>query len=235
MHDPHPAPPAAPRRERRLIRAQAISGLVFATFLFLHLLNLMVSAFGPGLYDAFQIRVRPLYQFPLFEIGGLLTALLIHIAAGVARIRQRPRTRNWSRLPLRTRLHRMSAYFLLLVIFGHMAATRAPSLLDDVHLGFIGVSFALVYLPGFFVPYYILLGLTGLYHGTYGVIMSLKALGVRVPSVSRLGNRFWVPLGAAALLVVLGVLSFGGVLYAIDDPFQSDFARYAAERFGVEP
>ena len=235
MHEPQAAPTPAPRRERRLIHIQAISGLAFSAFLFLHLANLMVSAFGPDLYDAFQIRIRPLYQFPLLEIFGLMLALLVHIGAGIARIRQRPRTRDWSRLPLRTRLHRMSAYFLLLVIFGHIAATRLPTLLDGVHLGFIGVSFAVVYLPGFFYPYYTLLALTGLYHGTYGTVMALKALGVRVPSVSRLGNRFWIPLGAAALLAVFGVLSFGGVLYETEDPFRSDFARYAAERFGVEP
>ena len=35
-------------------------------------------------------------------------------------------------------------------------------------------------------------------------------------------------------IMVLGVLSFGGHFYAIDDPWQSDFAHFAHERFGVE-
>ena len=230
---PHPSKTRG--RERRLIRWQAISGLVFATFLLLHLLNVMASALGPGLYDALQIRVRPLYQQPLVELTMVLGALLVHVAAGVARIRARPRSGSWGKLPLPTRLHRASACFLLVVIFGHFGATRLPSLLDGVWLGFAGVSFSMEWMPGFFYPYYAALGLCGLYHGSYGAYLSLRALGVRLPSISTLGPRAWGPLVVAGALVVLGVLSFGGLLYAIDDPTTSDFARFLAERLGVTP
>jgi succinate dehydrogenase/fumarate reductase cytochrome b subunit len=227
------APTPSDDRDRRLMRLQAISGLAFATFLSLHLFNVMLSGLGPGLYDAFQVRVRPLYQFPLIEIGVLMTALVVHIATGVMRLRRRPRSREWMRLPLRTRLHRVSAYLLLLVVFGHIAATRLPSLLDGVWLGFAGLSFSMWYLPQYFYPYYVLLGLCGLYHGSYGVYLALRVLGVRLPSITRLGARAWVPLVVAAVLVVLGVLSLGGLLYTIDDPRHSDFARWAVERVGL--
>ncbi len=233
--DPHPGPAPSKDRDRKLLRLQAISGLVFAVFLSLHLLNVMASVFGPGLYDAFQVRIRPLYQFPLFEVGVLFSSLLLHIAAGVMRIRQRPRSRDWGRLPLRTRLHRASAYFLLAVILLHITATRMPALLDGVWLGFAGLSFSMTSMPGIFYPYYALLGLCGLYHGSYGVYLALRGLGVRLPSVAALGVRAWAPLTVAAVLVVLGVLSFGGNLYAIDDPSQSSFARWVAERIGTEP
>jgi succinate dehydrogenase/fumarate reductase cytochrome b subunit len=222
-------------RDHRLVRIQAISGLVFAIFLSLHLVNVMASALGPGLYDAFQVRIRPLYQFPLVEVGVLLAALATHIVAGVTRLRRRPRSRAWRKLPLRTRLHRLSAYFLLVFVLGHVAATRLPSLLDDVWLGFAGLSFSMLWLPAYFYPYYALLGLCGLYHGSYGVYLALRALGVRLPSISRLGARAWAPLAVAAVLVVLGVLSFGGLLYPIDDPRQSAFAGWLHERVGVEP
>lgn len=238
MTDPHDAPPPsspspAAVPDRRLLRWQAISGLVFAVFLLLHLLNVMVSAFGPGLYDAFQVRVRPIYQYPLIEVGVLLTALLVHVATGVMRLRRRPRSRGWGKLPLRTRLHRASAYFLLVVIVGHVAATRLPSVLDGVWLGFAGLSWSMATLPEVFYPYYVLLGLCGLYHGSYGVYLALRGLGVRLPSIDRLGAWAWAPLSVAAVLVALGVLSLGGLFYAIEDPQQSDFARWAAERFGV--
>src|SRR4029079_12046553 len=118
-------------------------------------------------------------------------------------------------LPLRTRLHRLSAYFLLLFVLGHVAATRLPSLLDGVWLGFAGLSFSMWMAPAWFYPYYLLLGLCGLFHGSYGVYLALRALGVRLPSISRLGVRAWGPLAVAAVLVVLGVLSFGGLFYAI--------------------
>lgn len=220
-------------RERYLVRIQAISGLVFATFLSLHLTNVMASVFGPGLYDAFQVRIRPLYQFPLVEVGVLLTALVVHIVSGVRRLRARPRTRDWSKLPFRTRLHRVSAYFLLLFIFGHIAATRFPSLLDGIWLGFASLAYTMVWIPAFFYPYYSLLALCGLYHGGYGSYLALRVLGVPLPSISRARARIFVPLSIAAVLLVAGVLSFGGLLYPIADPQHDDYARFLAERFGV--
>lgn len=235
MSDPHHRRPASASRERRLVRAQALSGLVFASFLLLHLLNVMASVFGPGLYDALQVRIRPLYQYPLVELGVLLAALLVHIGAGITRMRSRPRSRGFRRLPRRTQLHRASAYVLLLFIFGHIAATRLPSLLFDVPLGFSGVSLSMVWAPGFYYPYYALLGLCGLYHGAYGSYLALRLLGLRLPTVARLGLRGSLPLAAAAVLIVLGVLSFGGWLYPIADPRDGELARLLAERLGVEP
>ncbi len=234
MHEPDPTPTAPPSSAKRLMRLQAISGLVFAVFVALHLLNVMVSAFGPGLYDAFQVTVRPLYQNPVIELGVLGTALVVHIVTGILRIRRRPRSRGWARLPLRTRLHRMSAYFLLLVIVGHIAATRAPTLLEGFYVGFAGLSFSMESMPGIFYPYYLALGLCGLFHGGYGSYLALRSLGVSLPSVSRLGPWITVPMITAAVLVALGVLSFGGHLYAIDDPWSSDFARFFEEYFGFE-
>ncbi len=234
MSEPDPHPSKAPSSSRRLMRIQAISGLVFAAFVLLHLVNVMVSPFGPQLYDAFQVRIRPIYQNPVVELGVLLTALTVHIVVGVVRLRRRPRTKGWARLPLRTRLHRLSAYFLLLVIFGHITATRAPTLIDGIWIGFAGLSFSMEIMPFIFYPYYVLLGLCGLYHGGYGGYLALRSLGVGLPPVARLGRWATVPLGAAAVLIVLGVLSFGGWLYPIDDPWDSDFAHFFEQRLGFE-
>lgn len=234
MRDPDPTPTPAAFPERRLLRLQAISGLIFAVFLLLHLVNVMVSAFGPDLYDAFQVQVRPLYQNPVVELPLLFGSLAVHIVVGVLRLRRRPRSRGWARLPLRTRLHRLSAYFLLVVIVGHIAATRLPSVIDGVWLGFAGLTFSMEWMPGIFYPYYVVLGLTGLYHGSYGAYLALRSLGVRLPTVTAMGGWATVPLVVASLLIGLGVLSFGGHLFAIDDPWSSDFARFAQEYFGVE-
>lgn len=241
MSDPNPLDPldlprpTAASSNRLLLRLQALSGLVFAVFLLLHLVNVMVSAFGPGLYDALQLQIRPLYQNPALELGVLFGSVLIHMVTGIVRIRRRPRTRDFGRLPWRTRLHRLSAYFLLAVIVGHIAATRLPSVIDGVWLGFAGLSFTMDRFGFIFYPYYATLGLCGLYHGSYGAYLALRSLGVRLPAPAALGPGARVSLAVAALLVVLGVLSFGGLLYEIEDPAHSDFARFAAERFGVEP
>ena len=48
--------------ERALIRIQAITGLLFATFLVLHLVNTMLAAAGQSVYDGWQhecwVKVR---------------------------------------------------------------------------------------------------------------------------------------------------------------------------------
>ncbi|MEM9462492.1 MAG: hypothetical protein AAGF11_50555 [Myxococcota bacterium] len=239
MSHPYPKATTAIRPDRRLLRLQALCGLVFAVFVLLHLVNVMASAFGPGLYDAFQLQIRPIYQNPALELGVLFGSVLIHAVTGIVRIRRRPRTRDFGRLPRRTRLHRLSAYFLLIVIVGHIAATRLPSVIDGVWLGFAGLSFTMDRFGFIFYPYYLTLGLCGLYHGTYGTYLALRSLGVRLPAPAALGPGTRVSLGVtallAALLVALGVLSFGGLLYEIEDPARSDFARFAAERFGVNP
>jgi len=234
MNDAEPIPPRPALDSKRLMRIQALSGLAFALFLSLHLLNVMVSAFGPGLYDAFQLSVRPLYQNPVLELGLVMSSMVVHVGVGIVRMRRRPRSRGWARLPLRTRLHRLSAYFLLVFVFGHVAATRLPSVFEGVWLGFAGLSFSMEWMPAYFYPYYMALGLAGLYHGGYGSYLALRSLGVRLPSVARLGRLASVPLVIGAVLIVLGVLSFGGLFYGTGDPWQSDYARFAVEVFGVE-
>ena len=59
-----PARAADPRREvqRRLARVQAGTGVVFATFLALHLVNTMLGALGPAVYDGVQRVLRLYYQ-----------------------------------------------------------------------------------------------------------------------------------------------------------------------------
>jgi succinate dehydrogenase/fumarate reductase cytochrome b subunit len=220
--------------ERTLARIQAVSGLLFAVFLALHLLNLFASVLGPGRYDQVQRGVRVLVHAPGYELLLLLGPLLVHAAVGVIRMRRRPAPAGRARPPLAARLHRWTAWFLLLVVFGHAAATRIPAVFFDTEVGFAGLSFALWWLPAIFYPYYILLALAGLYHGTYGTWAALRVLGVRLPAFGRLGPRIFVPLGAAALLAIVAVLSFAGALYPIADPTDNPYARFYEEYFGVE-
>lgn len=206
----------------RLSRIQAFSGLLFSVFALVHLSNTALAVLGPDLYDRFQGSVRGIYQRPLIELA-LLATLVVHIVAGVLRMRSRRGSK--ASPPLRLRLHRYAAYYLAVFIFGHMAATRLPALLADAPPFFGGVSFSLHFMPWWFYPYYGLLGIAGLYHLFYGIPAALAVLGIRAPQAIRRGPGFWLPVGAGAIMIVLALLGFGGVLYAIDDPFDNDFAR----------
>jgi len=205
-----------------LARVQAVSGLSFSVFAIAHLVNTGLAVLGASQYDAFQRSVRGLYQWPPLELL-LVAVLLVHVVSGILRMRGRRGSK--AKPPLRLRLHRYAAYYLALFVFGHMAATRLPALLVDAPPFFGGISFSMHFIPWFFYPYYALLGIAGLYHLFYGVPVALGVLGIRAPQSIRRGPGFWLPVGTGALVIVIALLGFGGVLYEIDDPFDNDFAR----------
>ncbi len=222
---------ATTTNNKRLALVQAVSGLAFAVFSTLHLTNTMVSALGPGAYNGFQRVIRPFYQHPVVEILLVAVPLVVHVACAVISVKRRPRARKPPNL--RLRLHRYSGYFLALVVFGHTAATRGIMLAFGVPPEFEGLSFSMAWMPQMFYPYYAMLALCGLYHTVYGTTQSLRLLGVRVPAAMSRGPRFWLPLAILGGCLVVGVLSFGGWLYAIEDPMQNDYARVYLEELGM--
>ncbi len=214
-----------------LVRAQAVSGVLFAVFLAVHLANTALAAFSEAWYERFQAAVGPWYRFPLVEFGLILVPLVVHLSAGVLRARRR---RPAAGVPWRMRLHRWSAWFLALVIFGHIAAVRGPQVLFGVAPEFEGVAFALWWQPFFFYPYYLLLALAGLYHGANGLLYALGMLRIRVSPRWREGRRFWIPVGAVAVLLVASVLGFGGWLHPTSDALDHPYARLYEKWLGVD-
>jgi len=219
-----PQAPAAPGLRRA--RLQALSGLAFGAFLAAHLATTLAAAFGPETFTSVQHTLRRLYQWPVLEIA-LVLALLVHVGAGLA---------GWRGLSAgtgrRRRLHRASAVLLLLFVFGHMAATRGVTLWSGADAGFGAVSFSLHWLPAWFVPYYLVLGAAGLYHGWYGALTALQRLGGTGAGRLRASKGFWWPVALGIPALALALAGFGGWLYAIPDPFHNDFARAYLELFG---
>ena len=230
---PRPRPPhrnPAPETERRLLRIQAFSGSIFLVFALVHLANAAMAARGVDAYQGWLGAARTIYQQPIVEIGLLMLPLAVHWSAGLLRLRRSGfRRRNRS---LRARLHRYSGWFLLAFVWGHVLATRAPSLLADVEVGFSTISYTFAWLPAWFYPYYATLALCGLYHGANGALLPASIAGRPIPVGLRYGPGFWVPFSAAALLVLLGLAGLAGLLYPIPDPFESGYARLMAEWTG---
>ena len=208
-------------------RAQAVSGIALTAFASVHLLNTMLAAF-PGAYDPFQRVVRQAYQHPVLEVLFVLLPMLVHVVAGVrAFFKRRARTAD---APLRTRLHRYAGWYLLLVMGGHVLATRGASLFYGVHPEFIGLRFALAWIPWFFVPYYALLAISGVVHVAQGVPVALGILQKRVPSIVTRPSTFWPVIALGTAGSVLAVAGIAGWLYASEgDPFASDYAQIYRE------
>jgi succinate dehydrogenase/fumarate reductase cytochrome b subunit len=212
---------------RLWLRVQAVSGLVFLAFALMHLLNTALAALGPSAYNGFQRTLRTVYQQPFVEITFVLLPIVAHVVAGVVRMRQRKG--KHAPTSLRARVHRSSGYFLLVFIGGHIGATRLPPLLRGVYPEFEGVAFTFQFLPAWFYPYYLALGLAGLLHASLGLPLALSALGVRVRSQWRSGLRFWLPVSVLAAGVLLGTAALGGLLYAVPDQSMHAFAVLVRE------
>ncbi|MFT4582064.1 MAG: succinate dehydrogenase/fumarate reductase cytochrome b subunit [Gammaproteobacteria bacterium] len=139
-------------------RIQAITGLIFALFVFPHLANTTLAVVGPSAYNAFQETARAIYQPPFVEILLLGAILPIPIFAGFRRARIR-RAQGGMSSSITQRWHRWAGWFLVFVIYMHAAAVRLPSLLYDVWPRFAGVALAIEWVPAWFYPYYFLLAL----------------------------------------------------------------------------
>ncbi len=215
----------------QVAKVQAVSGLIFSLFLVLHLVNTALAAQGEAAYNGFQRALRPIYQSPVIEVSVVLTPLVVHIVAGIMRVRARRKLGHKpdAHVALRTRLHRYSGYFLALFVFGHIAATRLPGLLRGAYPEFMGVAYTFQLAPYYFYPYYSLLALAGLYHMLHGSQLAFGIMGVRVPNLLRKGPGFWVPTTAIATFVMLGVAGVGGLLFSIPDASHYPYPRFVQE------
>jgi succinate dehydrogenase/fumarate reductase cytochrome b subunit len=207
--------------------AQSVSGLMFAGFLLLHLANQMSAVLGASTYDRVQGELRSAYRLPFVELTLVLLPLGVHIGlAGAAMWRRERRQVAAPTLP--ARLHRWTGHVLLLLVVGHVAATRLPAVLDGVEPTFAGVAFTFRWMPLWFWPYYSVLALAGWYHLLYGLAITLPQLGLRsvagLVTPKRLGLLF--ALGAAVLLAA--IVSMGT---ADESAMRSDTARWWLARF----
>ncbi len=212
--------------DKSLIRVQAWTGLLFATFLVLHLANTVAASLGQDAYDRFQMTMRWYYQFPLVEIVAVVGSAHLHVLAGLMRILRRRKTlkiEGRRESPsLRVRFHRYTGWFLMLVVSGHMAATRVPGLMGHP-ADFSFLNFSLTYMAYAMYPYYVALVLSGLYHGLHGTAVALRVVGAKLPqwATDPASKPFWTAVAVGSLAVLAGVFALGGNL------FRPDTARFS--------
>lgn len=212
--------------ERALVKAQITAGALFATFVTLHLSNILIAPLGIDAFNSYQQILRVFYQHPVIEITIVIAPLVVHAVAGVglAIIRKKRGPR-----PLRARFHTWAGFFLLLFIGGHVLATRGPSFFFGVFPGFEGLSFSLWYVPWYFYPYYFLLGLAGFYHASGGIIRALARQGLRVKQ-----HHHYAATAIIGALLIVSLLALGGHLFETGHPADNDYARLGQQLFGIE-
>ena len=207
--------------ESMLVKAQAVAGTLFLIFLTLHLSNTVLASFGAETYNSYQRTIRQFYQYPFLEIVIVIGPLVTHVVSGLWLYLIR---KKWQiERTLKYRFQSWAGFFLLLVVFGHVLATRGISFWYGTFTEFEGVSFSLWWIPGYFYPYYFLLFMAGLYHGSMGAATLFRRAGlIRSASIK------WLPTCVAtfgSLGVIFALLGFGGMLFETDDPRDNDYAR----------
>lgn len=217
-------------RERALVKIQAASGALFALFLAVHLVNQMLAAAGPAVYDAYQGQARAVYQAPALELVLVAVPLVVHVAVSVWRMVRRRRLGLPRATAPRLRWQRRTAIVLLVFTFGHIAATRGASLLYGVFPGFDAIAYTMVYALAYFFPYYLLFSIAALYHLLTGLALALPRIGLAGPRAARSHRAVVAAWAAGALALALGVAGFAGAFHDVHDrAVTSPFARLLAE------
>jgi len=229
--------------EPTLIKIQAGSGVVFSTFLSLHLTNTIVSNNGQLFYDEIQRIFRTFYQNPIIE-PVILGSLAVHLSSCFLRFIRR--NKNDKKLnnkleeakinnkpeivqeikdiiklsePVPSlKVHRLSGYTLSVFVGGHIVAARIIPLIFNDKADFTLMSFSLEHWPLLFYPYFFVLGSSGVYHMAHGLVQAKQVLissknDWRKTTESTI---FRVLVGITAISVASGILAFGGKYFSVN-------------------
>eukprot|EP00026_Physarum_polycephalum_P013910 Phypoly_transcript_14369.p1 GENE.Phypoly_transcript_14369~~Phypoly_transcript_14369.p1 ORF type:complete len:254 (+),score=25.40 Phypoly_transcript_14369:198-959(+) len=207
--------------ESTLIKVQAISGLVVASYLSLHFVSIACANFGPATFNNVLNILREAYQYPVYEIPMVLS-IPIHMIAGNIRINRRHERESHSTTihtqnptisfqENQLKWHRRAAKFISFAIIGHFSATRIFPQFAGIYPNFSWMQYTLTWPYGIiFVPYYVLLGMSGAYHLMNGLYYALRNLGMRkiLPkNTDKVAYYSGIMVGAVA---VSAVVAFAG-------------------------
>ncbi|MCC6574309.1 MAG: hypothetical protein IT462_11010 [Planctomycetes bacterium] len=210
-----------------LPKVQAASGAVFAFFLVLHLATTASAATGIAGFDNTLITLRSVYR-PNIAVELILIGvpLAVHAVCALVQMGRRFKTRPNPKPHWHIRVHRWTGYYLLVVIIGHVFATRimplfgaGPTATGSADFSYL--AYSLVHWPAFFYPYYILLGFCGAVHMCLGVGIAARVL------TPKLAAKLPVQKISTALAAVCGVIAVIGVLFILSNAWHADRSRFA--------
>lgn len=208
----------------RLAKIQAISGLCFAAFLVLHLATIVSAVGGAASYDSTLASLRTIYRaHPIVEFTLIGLSAAVHLTCALLQILKRRKTPHPTP-SLRLRIHRFSGYFLMIVIVGHVFATRVMPALGEGPADYSYLAFSVLMWPALINPYYYALGLAGAIHFGLGLGFAASTLAPR--SWGEAATR----RASIAATAVAGILVFAGVTGIIAGAAKADQARFSEYR-----
>jgi succinate dehydrogenase hydrophobic anchor subunit len=187
----------------KLLKVQAVTGLIISVFTSAHLINHFGMHFGLDVHRAMFRKFRKVYTHPIVE-STLLLSIFAHGAVGL--YRYSGLAKDWPRL-----LFQLSGYYLLSVMPIHVIATRyfGPKVgMAEYDITHAAMSARL--LPIVFIPYYSLLAASGAIHMLGGIGRSGAALHIQellaAPSKGAAYLKWSSILGALSVSSALAVM-----------------------------
>eukprot|EP01118_Nematostelium_gracile_P005688 TRINITY_DN1806_c0_g1_i5.p1 TRINITY_DN1806_c0_g1~~TRINITY_DN1806_c0_g1_i5.p1 ORF type:complete len:300 (+),score=35.61 TRINITY_DN1806_c0_g1_i5:458-1357(+) len=144
---------------------QAGSGLVFGSFLSLHMINIYSVHFGESVYNTIQDLLRFYYRNPFIEPIVVFGSLGVHLCSAmgyiVAREQHKPKNVNIVEGHVR-KLHRYTGYILVGLTLPHIWMTRSqPNINTSSNKTLMSI-------------FHMILAFSGVYHMSYGYLKAAR-------------------------------------------------------------
>ena len=193
-------------------KCQAVTGIFFSIFLFLHLFNHTFVLLGEDNYNNVLIQVRKIYQNIFFEIT-LVSSILIHIFCALTLWIKRKKRKI--KEPILTTLFRWSGWFLMFILPIHFYYGRISPKIYKIEVDFAYSAYTLSILKKLFFPYYFFFTSFAIIHLIVGFTKSLEILKFKTINL-KLSFLHYLFSFLMIVLMVFVLLAYGGFFYEID-------------------
>lgn len=201
-------------------RFHRLSGIIIASFLLLHLTNHLFALGGPALHIQAMNFLRHIYRFAPVEIL-LILCVLFQVVSGIWLVFKR----GFRRQPAYVVIQVLSGLYLSFFMIYHVTAVMRGRFQWKVETDFYFAAGVANRYPEklFFIPYYILSLVTVFAHIACAHYVKrkeqLKQVNCGEPAETLLGKykrETWAICITGAVITVLIMLSFTGILYSIN-------------------
>ncbi|PSL43911.1 hypothetical protein CLV51_107223 [Chitinophaga niastensis] len=183
-----------------------ISGILLIVFIAMHLFNHLMSLFGPGEHIYVMDRLRLIYRNVLVETL-LMAACAVQIISGIQLIRNRKRQSHSAFDKLQVLTGCYLAGFLVI----HLSAVFGGRLVLHLDTNFYFGAAGLNAFPAnlFFIPYY-----------SFAVLAVFGHLACVHQKKMRIALFGVSPQRQSLIMVIIGVIITGSILYGLTDGFK---------------
>ncbi|WP_338225395.1 hypothetical protein [Algoriphagus confluentis] len=187
-------------------RYHFISGSLIAIFVFAHMINHLISLWGPSQHLEMMEVLRKGYRVPVLE-SLLIILILIQVITGIRFLRVK---RNWNLREFQG-IQSWSGLYLLFFLSIHICAVFAGRFILELDTNFYFGVAGLNSFPVniFFIPYY---GLAIIAFFAHLSSIHNKKMKVKILAIS--------PLGQARLILAMGILFSLLIIFGLTNHFR---------------